>query len=255
MPIVLLVDSDADKSVRLQKALEAAGYEVSVAATGTSALGMLRWGRRRPQLIISRPMFQDMQGSELCSMIRANPATQDIMFILMADRGSQTGVQTEADVVIPDNAPVDTVVTRIDTHIRLRGLGDLPGAPPSSSAKEAPAGTLQGSLAVMDLTEVAQAVSIGRKTGRLVLSLKAGKGAILFDSGRVVHAEFAGKTGEGAFNTLVVASHRERGGSFSFVPVAAGEASKLPNTIQTDLETLLLNIAVEMDEGQRDTRN
>jgi len=48
MPIVLLVDSDADKSVRLQKALEAAGYEVSVAATGTSALGMLRWGRRRP---------------------------------------------------------------------------------------------------------------------------------------------------------------------------------------------------------------
>jgi DNA-binding response OmpR family regulator len=253
MPMVMLVDADPDSSVRMQKALEAAGYEVSVAASGTFALGMLTWGRRRPQLIISRSMCGDMQGSELCSMIRADPATQEIMFILMADRGSQVGAESEADLVLPDNAPVDTLVTRLDTHIRLRGLVDLPGPPPG--AKEAPAGTLQGSLAVMDLTEVAQAVSIGRKTGRLLLSLKAGKGAILFDSGRVVHAEFAGKIGEGAFNALVVASHRERGGSFSFVPVSGGDTSQLPNTIQTDLETLLLNIAVEMDEKQRDTRN
>ncbi|MGH7382542.1 MAG: DUF4388 domain-containing protein [Candidatus Methylomirabilales bacterium] len=254
MPMVMLVDADPDSSVQMQKTLEAAGYEVSVAASGTFALGMLKWGRRRPNLIISRSKFGDMHGSELCSMIRADPATQEIMFILMADRGSQMGSQTEADLVLPDNAPIDTLVTRIDTHIRLRGLLDLPGPPPGT-AKEAPAGTLQGSLAVMDLTEVTQAVSIGRKTGRLVLSLKAGKGAILFDSGRVVHAEFAGKTGEGAFNALVVASHRERGGSFSFVPVAAGDASQRPNTIQTDLETLLLNLAVEMDENLRDTRN
>ncbi len=254
MPMVMLVDADPDSSVQMQKALEAAGYEVSVAASGTFALGMLKWGRRRPNLIISRSKFGDMYGSELCSMIRADPATQEIMFILMADRASQMGPQTEADLVLPDNAPVDTLAIRIDTHIRLRGLLDLPDPPPKA-AKEAPAGTLQGSLAVMDLTEVTQAVSIGRKTGRLVLSLKAGQGAILFDSGRVVHAEFAGKTGEGAFNALVVVSHRERGGSFSFVPVAAGDASQLPNTIQTDLETLLLNIAVEMDEKQRDTRN
>jgi DNA-binding response OmpR family regulator len=261
MPLVMLVDADPDSSVRLQKALEAAGYEVSVAASGKFALGMLKWGRRRPHMIISRPMFQDMYGSELCSMIRADPATQDIMFILMIDRGSQMGLQTEADLVLPDNAPVDTVVTRIDTHMRLRGLSDL--APPRVSDPQAAAKpgaaaagpTLQGSLAIMDLTEVTQAVSIGRKSGRLLLSLKAGQGAILFDSGRVVHAEFAGKTGEGAFNALVVASHRERGGSFSFVPLAAGEASQLPKTIQTDLETLLLNIAVEIDERQRDTKS
>jgi DNA-binding response OmpR family regulator len=252
--MVMLVDADPDSSVRMQKALEAAGYEVSVAASGTFALGMLKWGRRRPNLIISRSMCGDMYGFELCSIVRADPATQDIMFILMVDRGSQMGLQTEADLVLPDNAPVDTLVTRIDTHIRLRGLIDLP-SPPPKAAKEAPAATLQGSLAVMDLTEVAQAVSIGRKTGRLVLSLKVGQGAILFDSGRPVHAEFAGKTGEVAFNALVVASHRERGGSFSFVPVGAGDASQLPNTIRTDLETLLLNIAVEMDEKQRDARN
>ena len=262
MPMVLLVDADPDSSVRFEKALRAAGYEVSAAPSGSRALTMLR--ERRPDLIISQAMFEDMYGSELCSAVRSDPATKEIMFVLMVDRSSQVAHaagKTDADMILPENLPVSTVVTRIDTHLRLRGLPGLapPRVPDPKAATQpgaAAAGpTLQGSLAVMDLTEVTQAVSIGRKTGRLVLSLKAGQGAILFDSGRVVHAEFAGKTGDGAFNALVVASHRERGGSFSFVPVAAGDASQLPNTIQTDLETLLLNIAVEMDEKQRDTRN
>jgi DNA-binding response OmpR family regulator len=261
MPMVLLVDADPDSSVRFEKALRAAGYEVSVAPSGARALTMLR--QRRPDLIISQAMFEDMYGSELCTAVRSDPATKEIMFILLVDRTSHMAhaTQSQADMILPENLPVSTVVTRMDTHLRLRGLPGLasPRVPDSKAATKpgaAAAGpTLQGSLAVMDLTEVTQAVSIGRKTGRLVLSLKAGQGAILFDSGRVVHAEFAGKTGEGAFNALVVASHRERGGSFSFVPVAAGDASQLPNTIQTDLETLLLNLAVEMDESQRDTRN
>src|SRR3989304_927975 len=170
---------------------------------------------------------------------------------------SLTPIQTAASASRRRCGPRDTK----SRWLRARpapGLGPPRVPDPKAATKPGAAAagpTLQGSLAVMDLTEVTQAVSIGRKTGRLVLSLKAGQGAILFDSGRVVHAEFAGKTGEGAFNALVVASHRERGGSFSFVPVAAGDASQLPSTIQTDLETLLLNIAVEMDESQRDTRN
>ncbi|MGH7422213.1 MAG: two-component system response regulator GlrR, partial [Candidatus Methylomirabilales bacterium] len=60
MPMVMLVDADPDSSVQMQKTLEAAGYEVSVAASGTFALGMLKWGRRRPNLIISRSKFGDM---------------------------------------------------------------------------------------------------------------------------------------------------------------------------------------------------
>jgi hypothetical protein len=103
----------------------------------------------------------------------------------------------------------------------------------------------------MDLTEVAQAVAIGRKTGRLLLSLPGGEGVMLFESGRVVHAEFGKEKGEGAFNALVMASHRERGGNFSFIPGEAGEASNLPKTINKDLETLLLNVAVEIDEIER----
>ncbi|HZX61326.1 MAG TPA: DUF4388 domain-containing protein [Candidatus Methylomirabilis sp.] len=258
MPTILVVDADSDNSLRLQKAFEGAGYAVEVANSGSSAKTMIK--RHRPDLIISQPMFEDMYGSELCSEVRADPATKGVMFVLFVDRRSQqmahAASQTQADMILPDNLPPSTVVTRIDTHIRLRGLPAPPPQPTPAAAapkasKEGPTATLQGSLAVMDLTEVTQAVAIGRKSGRLVFSLKGGQGVVVFDGGRVMHAEFGGKKGEQAFAALVMTAHKERGGSFSFIPIEAEGAAKGPQTINKDLETLLLNIAVEIDEQDR----
>ncbi len=259
MAFVLVVDADPDNSIRLQKALELAGYEVSVASSGTSALTTLR--RRRPDLVLSQSMVDDMYGSELVSDIRGDRTSKEIPFILFVDRAAQMGVaatRTEADMILPDNSPVATIVTRVRTLLQLRGVqaGAAPARDSGQAAaveapEAAPVQTLQGSLAVMDMTEVAQAVSIGRKSGRLVISLPAGEGVILFETGWVVHAEFGGKTGEKAFNAIVMTSHQERSGSFSFTPLGAKEASDLPKTIQKDLETLLLNVAVEIDEIER----
>lgn len=259
MALVLVVDADPDNSVRLQKALELAGYEVSVASSGTTALTTLR--RRRPDLILSQSVVEDMYGSELVSDVRADRTSKEIPFILFVDRAAQMGVaatRTEADMILPDNSPVATIVTRVVTLLQLRGV--QPSAPVRESGQPAaveapeaaPVQTLQGSLAVMDMTEVAQAVSIGRKSGRLVLSLPSGEGVILFETGWVVHAEFGGETGEKAFNALAMASHKARSGNFSFTPIGAKEAFSLPKTIQKDLETLLLNVAVEIDEIERD---
>jgi len=259
MALVLVVDADPDNSVRLQKALELAGFEVSVASSGTSALTTLR--RRRPDLVLSQSVIDDMYGSELLSDIRADRTSKEIPVILFVDRAAQMGVaatRTEADMILPDNSPVATIVTRVGTLLQLRGV--QVGAPARDSGQAAaveapeaaPVQTLQGSLAVMDMTEVAQAVSIGRKSGRLVLSLPAGEGVILFETGWVVHAEFGGETGEKAFNAIVMTSHQERSGSFSFTPMGAKGASDLPKTIQKDLETLLLNVAVEIDEIAKD---
>ncbi len=259
MAFVLVVDADPDKSVRLQKALELAGYEVAVASSGTSALTMLR--RRRPDLILSQALVEDMYGSELVSDVRGDRTTREIPFILLVDRVAQMGLaatRSEADMILPENSPVATVVTRVGTLLQLRGIqasapaGGSGAAVAGEAPETAPVQTLQGSLAVMDMTEVTQAISIGRKSGRLVLSLAAGEGVILFDSGGVAHAEFKRETGERAFNALAITSHQERSGSFSFTPIGAKEASKLPRTIQKDLESLLLNVAVEIDEIARD---
>ena len=85
-------------------------------------------------------------------------------------------------------------------------------APPPLPSKVAPSRaeaverTLEGSFGVLDLAEVTQAIALGGKTGQLSLQLQAGEGTIVFDSGRIVHAEFGGRNGESAFGAMCRAS-------------------------------------------------
>src|SRR5574337_1959873 len=83
MSKVLLVDADQRNLVTLQKGLAEAGYEVAVASSGSFALTMLEWDR--PDLIVSGAQIEDMDGYELCSIVRSDPMTQDIPFLLVAN--------------------------------------------------------------------------------------------------------------------------------------------------------------------------
>jgi len=108
--------------------------------------------------------------------------------------------------------------------------------------------TFQGSLGVMEMEELVQAISIGGKTGRLLLVLTAGGGMIVFNNGHVVHAEFGAKTGEPAFKALVSTAHRERAGKFCFIPSDGRTFTKGSATISKSTDQLLLSIATAMDE-------
>jgi hypothetical protein len=111
--------------------------------------------------------------------------------------------------------------------------------------------TFQGSLGVLEIEELTQAIAVGGKTGRLVLVLNTGGGLIVFESGRVTHAEYGGQAGEPAFGALVAASHREGGGKFCFIPVHPNELRNQPKTVVRGVEQLLLDVARTMDEEKR----
>src|SRR5204862_8030511 len=84
--------------------------------------------------------------------------------------------------------------------------------------------TFQGALGVLEIEELTQAIAVGGKTGRLVLVLTTGGGLVVFESGRVTHAEFGGLGGEPAFSARVAASPRARGGQFCFLPAPPTDA-------------------------------
>jgi hypothetical protein len=121
-------------------------------------------------------------------------------------------------------------------------------APVAKSAAEPGRSSFQGSLGVMDLTELTQVISLGVKTGELLLSLSGGEGSILFEAGRVVHAEFAGKTGEPAFAAMVGASQREGEARFCFNRGEREALAGRPRTITRSVEQLLLSVAQAIDE-------
>src|SRR6266849_3729738 len=216
---VLVVDANQDSRVALAHALVEAGYEAAVATSGSFALTMLEW--EQPDLIVSYAKVQDMDGYELFTMVRRDPATKDTPFLLLAGRDRPIALAaTEAgvDMTVTGDFTLATVMSRIkellgDAPPAAKGPAKMPARPPAVPVAAAPpakaeAGrsSFQGSLGVMDLTELTQVISLGVKTGELLLSLSGGEGSILFEAGRVVHAEFAGKSGEPAFAAMVGAS-------------------------------------------------
>jgi hypothetical protein len=86
------------------------------------------------------------------------------------------------------------------------------------------------------------------KSGRLILALPQGGGMMLFDTGRVVHAEYRNAVGEEAFGALLAASHDGGAGRFCFLPATAGQISGMPRTIDTTVDRLLLSSATAIDE-------
>ncbi|HEU4369688.1 MAG TPA: DUF4388 domain-containing protein [Methylomirabilota bacterium] len=360
---ILVVDTDAARAPALTQTLRAGGAEVTVTPSGFFALTLLE--RNHHDVVVSRARLQDMEGPELCAILKADPGTRDVRFVLVAGPDEVTSAETAAagvDLVLPaamtgsaivplilrlmraDRAPaheptgsapvpgaavpvaspaasaaplgeVDTAEAPAVPRIRPEPLAPpqaeppkryvtvaiaaaaapwskstpsaaLPspaGAIPPLSRPEPPAtprpvpagapapaasvsgtaatvssqaaallampsGTFQGSLEVMDLADLVQAIAGGGKNGRLILALPQGGGLMGFDKGRVVHAEYRNTVGEEAFGALLAACHGEAAGRFCFLPTKAGQSSGMPRTIDTTVDRLLLSSATAIDE-------
>lgn len=255
---VLIVDADPTKLQALRAALTTAAYQVTSATSASFALTTLE--RDRPDLIVSGNRTEDMDGVEFCSIIRSDPTTHDIPFLLLSGPTRPTPwavAQAGVDMLVAGDFVVPTVLDRISKLLRHVALQSEPGPPPpplpprvTVPRAEAGTRTFEGSFGVLDLTEVTQAIALGGKTGRLSMELTAGEGSLLFDSGRVVHAEFASRTGESAFAAMVSAAQSDPEGTFRFKPSADLPAGSGPRTIQKSVDQLLLSIASEIDEGR-----
>jgi DNA-binding response OmpR family regulator len=255
---VLIVNADPSKLQALKAALTTAAYDVTSATSASVALTTLE--RDRPDLIVSGSRTEDLDGVEFCSLIRSDPATQNIPFLLLSGPTRPTPwavAQAGVDMLLAGDFVVSAVLDRISKLLRHI----VPKAEVGPSPTELPqrvtvpravvgARTFEGSFGVLDLTEVTQAIALGGKTGRLSLELEAGEGFLLFESGRVVHAEFASRTGESAFAAMVSAAQSDPEGTFRFKPVAELPAGSGSRTIQKSVDQLLISIASEIDEGR-----
>lgn len=132
---VLIVDPDEKRIPALQQALVAGGAAVSVAPSGLFALTMLEWHRQ--DVILSRARIGDMEGHELCAMVKSDPSTRDVRFVLVGRPDEVTPSQTATtgvDLVIPPDMSGSMIVTLI-VQLMLR---DRTGATPASAAPSRP---------------------------------------------------------------------------------------------------------------------
>ena len=253
MPRMLLIDPDRGALFAMQTALRQAGFsDVTAVTSGSFALTMLE--RHRPDLIVSRLAVPDINGYELCAIVRKDPSMTGVLFLLLASPGDEMPevmLEDKPDQTLAGDLPVTAIVSEVAQLLRrVAPAAVATRAPTAPAAQPEGAHGLRGSLAVMELPDITQAMALGAKTGQLAVTLPSGCGAIFFDRGRVVHAEFRELVGEPAFAALVVAAHGKANGTFVFNPLVTAAGGV--RTIQRDLKKLLLDAATGIDEGRAD---
>ena len=73
---ILIVDPDVMRVPELKLALATNGVQVTVAPSGSFALTMLEWNRH--EVVVSRARIDDMEGHELCAILKSDPGTRDV---------------------------------------------------------------------------------------------------------------------------------------------------------------------------------
>ena len=82
--LVLVVDDDADVALVSQLHLEAAGFEVSVVGTGQDAVDFCR--QSRPLSVVLDFMLPDLDGLQVVSLLKGDPATAGIPIVMLTAR-------------------------------------------------------------------------------------------------------------------------------------------------------------------------
>src|SRR2546426_939289 len=108
---ILVVDDNPDAVVILRGALEARGFAVTVAESGTAALEAA--GQELPDVILLDVMMPQMSGLEVLERLKSAPATTNIPVILV------TAKTQDEDVISGYRIGADYYITKPFTTKQL----------------------------------------------------------------------------------------------------------------------------------------
>lgn len=87
VPTILIVEDERDVQTLLDFNLKAEGFETLRASNGEEALAWIR--ARIPDLVLLDLMLPDVQGTELCRRIKAEPRTAGVPVVILTARGEE----------------------------------------------------------------------------------------------------------------------------------------------------------------------
>lgn len=87
MPKILVVDDEPSLRFLVASSLEDEGYHILEAADGLEAHALVQ--QDQPDLIILDVMMPGLTGYELCSLLKRNPNTSNILIIMLTAKGQE----------------------------------------------------------------------------------------------------------------------------------------------------------------------
>ncbi len=120
MPLIYVVEDDEDINELLEYNLRKEGFSVRPFLSSVKALDSIR--REKPDLVLLDIMLPDIDGLELCKMVKSNPETEDIPIIMITAKGTEidkiVGLELGADDYITKPFSIREVIARIRAILR-----------------------------------------------------------------------------------------------------------------------------------------
>jgi two-component system, OmpR family, response regulator MtrA len=89
-PLVVVAEDDEDILMLVRASLSGAGYEVAVARDGAAALELLL--HRRPAAAVLDIAMPELDGLEVLTRARSEPATAELPIVLLSARAQESDV-------------------------------------------------------------------------------------------------------------------------------------------------------------------
>jgi two-component system, OmpR family, alkaline phosphatase synthesis response regulator PhoP len=131
---ILVVEDDPDIAQLVARYLDKAGFVSERAASGREALQAI--AARPPDLMVLDLMLPQVDGLEICRIVRANPATAELPIIMLTARAEESerivGLELGADDYLAKPFSPNELVARVRALLRRarRGAG-----PPTRTLK------------------------------------------------------------------------------------------------------------------------
>ena len=117
---ILVVDDEADIVKVIQYNLEKEGYKTIPAYTGEDAITLAT--KLKPTLIILDLMLPQMDGMEICRILKRDEDTQDIPIIMLTAKGEEadivSGLEIGADDYVTKPFSMKELIARVKTVLR-----------------------------------------------------------------------------------------------------------------------------------------
>lgn len=122
---LLIVEDDASLAEVLDYNLSQEGYDTRVARDGQQGLREIRL--RSPDLVVLDLMLPMIGGLEVCRHLRADPATQEILILMLTARSEESdqlvGFSVGADDYVTKPFSVKVLLQRISALLRRKEQG------------------------------------------------------------------------------------------------------------------------------------
>ena len=121
---ILIAEDEKDIAELVEYHLKQSGFPVTVASDGTSALEKVK--KNRPILIILDLMLPDMDGKDICRMLKSDPHTRTIPILMLTAKAEEidriVGFELGADDYVTKPFSPRELVLRVKAILKKREL-------------------------------------------------------------------------------------------------------------------------------------